>query len=143
MSTKDKGYMAQLDEEELVSEATKLLSEYGIDYVEGCSYCGDSNDIYCEIVGIFCEVIEGTKMTMLDSLDNSDSLSYATEVHALKSNSKNVGASKLAEIAYMHEVESKAGNLQYCREHWSELLDEWDYIAKGLCDYLWAMGSIE
>ena len=36
-----------------------------------------------------------------------------------------LGADKLADIAYGHEMQSKAGNEDYVTAHWSELEQEW------------------
>ena len=54
----------------------------------------------------------------------SDMANYAIEVHALKSDSKYFGFTKLAELAYNHEMESKKNNMFYIMDHYDELISE-------------------
>lgn len=49
---------------------------------------------------------------------------YAIEVHALKSDSKYLGLTRLAEISLNHELKSKENDINYVQEHFRELLDE-------------------
>ena len=47
---------------------------------------------------------------------------YAILVHALKSNARSFGFNDLGEIAYEHEMKSKANDVNYVNEHYDELL---------------------
>lgn len=56
---------------------------------------------------------------------------YAILVHGLKGNARTLGADALADTAFEHEKESKAGNASYVEEHFGELLDLWDQAQEG------------
>ena len=49
---------------------------------------------------------------------------YAILVHALKSDSKYLGFSQLAEIAYEHEIASKANNVDEVNKKYNLLIEE-------------------
>ena len=53
---------------------------------------------------------------------------YAILVHALKSDSKYLGFTKLAELSYEHELKSKEKDASYIKEHFNELLQEGERI---------------
>ena len=61
---------------------------------------------------------------------------YAILVHAMKSDSKYLGFTKLADLSYQHEMESKAGHNNYIIEHYQELMEEVDRIMKVVQTYL-------
>ena len=60
---------------------------------------------------------------------------YALFVHSLKGNARAAGAEKLADIAYEHEMKSKAGELEYVQAHWDELIAAWDLALTGLQEF--------
>ena len=66
----------------------------------------------------------------------SDMANYAIEVHALKSDSKYFGFTKLAELSYNHEIESKKNNMFYVIDHYSELIQEANRIVALVEEYL-------
>ena len=49
---------------------------------------------------------------------------YAILVHALKGDSKYLGFTKLADLAYNHQIKSQEGNVDYVNEHYDELMNE-------------------
>ena len=51
---------------------------------------------------------------------------YAIEVHSLKSDSKYLGLNRLAEVSYSHELASKENNIEFVKEHFSELEQEYE-----------------
>ena len=61
---------------------------------------------------------------------------YAIEVHALKSDSKYFGFTKLADLAFQHEMESKKNNMFYVVDHYQELVTEADRILSLVEQYL-------
>ncbi len=56
---------------------------------------------------------------------------YAIWVHGLKGNARTLGADALADIAYEHEMRSKAQDCAYVNEHWDELLTVWNQTLEG------------
>ena len=68
--------------------------------------------------------------------ETSDMANYAIEVHALKSDSKYFGFTKLADLAFQHEMESKKNNMFYVVDHYQELVTEADRILSLVEQYL-------
>ena len=67
---------------------------------------------------------------------SGDLTNYAISVHALKSDSAYFGFTKLAEIAYDHEMKSKEGNQEYININFIRLEDEFNHIIKVIDNYL-------
>ena len=56
--------------------------------------------------------------------NQNDMGNYAIEIHALKSDSKYLGFTKLAELAFDHEMKSKENNSDYIKQTYPLVLDE-------------------
>lgn len=54
----------------------------------------------------------------------SDMANYSILVHSLKSDSKYLGFTKLADLSYQHEMESKANNTDYIYANYDMLMEE-------------------
>jgi CheY-like chemotaxis protein/HPt (histidine-containing phosphotransfer) domain-containing protein len=65
-----------------------------------------------------------------------DMPNYAILVHSLKSDARYLGFTKLAELSYNHEMESKANNISYVNEHYNELMMEASRIINVVNQYL-------
>lgn len=61
---------------------------------------------------------------------------YAILVHALKSDSKYLGFTDLAEIAYVHELASKANNVDEVNKKYDKLIEEVNKITELAKKYL-------
>ena len=84
-----------------------------------------SMDIYLELVRLFLK--DKKKMKQLEQyLSDHNMKDYAILVHALKGNARTLGADMLADIAYDHEMQSKADREDYIKEHWKELELAWE-----------------
>lgn len=68
--------------------------------------------------------------------EHGDMANYAILVHSLKSDSKYFGFDKLAELAYNHEMESKANNMYYVTDHYDELMREANRILQVVKEYM-------
>ena len=119
--------------------AAGLLGRYNIDYAGGYVFCGNSNEAYCEIADIFYDMKAEMENALKDALDNDDARNYAVNVHALKSNARSLGINGLADMAYEHELKSKAGDMAFCRDNWDRLIGEWNRSLSYLAVYLKAM----
>ncbi len=91
-------------------------------------------ETYDEIMDDFYKELPND-LSKIDGFKNAfDMPNYAIAVHALKSNARSFGFMKLGDIAYAHEMASKAGDVNYINEHYNELLEEvknvQDIIAK-------------
>ncbi len=66
-----------------------------------------------------------TKLAEIDKYYKAaDMPNYAIYVHSLKSDCKYFGFMDLAEIAYQHEMQSKANNFNFVKENYNTLLTE-------------------
>ena len=79
---------------------------------------------YNETIGEFLVGIHTKINELIKFMNNSDLANYAIYVHSLKSDAKYFGFTKLAEMAYEHEMKSKAGDLYYVTSHINDLLKE-------------------
>ncbi len=73
----------------------------------GIKYCSGSQEIYIDILGIYCDMHTENKEKLQDSFDNCDWKNYSINIHALKSNSLNIGAVPLQQICLQLETASK------------------------------------
>ncbi|MBQ9834107.1 MAG: Hpt domain-containing protein [Bacilli bacterium] len=86
----------------------------GIDLNTVINYTGDLQ-MYHEILLEFYEGLDEQFNTLKNSIN--DLSNYAILVHALKSNARTLGLTKLADAAYEHELASKAGNVAFVNEN--------------------------
>lgn len=77
------------------------------------------------------------KMTKIKLYKDSQNMpDYAILVHSLKSDARYLGFDKLANIAYQHELESKANNIIYVNNNFMELANEAGRVAILVEEYL-------
>lgn len=110
-------------------EGEELLT-YGISIENGISNAKGDREMYLELIGMFIRERDKQK-TMQQFLSAQNMKDYAIWVHGLKGNARTLGADHLADTAYEHEMQSKADNISYVREHWEELLTVWDKTLDG------------
>ncbi len=100
----------------------------GIDMATALTYCGGSLDDYIDLVRVYLSTSGKTFNDIVDFHDRKDWKNYAILVHALKSSSKTIGASKLAEIAYTEEMAAKAEDVDTIEAHHEALLAEYKRV---------------
>lgn len=100
-----------------------LLTSNGVDVAKALELFGDM-DMYNSTLNDFMKEIYNRLDRIKKFKETSDMANYAIEVHALKSDSKYFGFTKLAELAYNHEMESKKNNMFYIMDHYDELISE-------------------
>ena len=104
-------------------ESLSDLEKAGINVQQGLSYCGD-RDGFREIVTIYHSEGARRNKQLEQFFQNEDWKNYVIMVHALKSNSKGIGASELAELALNLEMAGKENRTSYILEHHEELLEK-------------------
>lgn len=111
-----------------------ILKNNGIEVDKGLELLGDM-DTYNSILKDYyngyyerMKKIESYKM-------NVDMASYAIEVHSLKSDSRYLGITKLADLAYNHEMASKAGDITSVNNHYNELVIEGNRVVSVIKEY--------
>lgn len=87
--------------------------ETELDIAVGMEYAMDNRDFYIDILDTYLEETAEELEQMDAHLANGDMLQYATLVHAIKSSSRLIGATKLGEVAYDMELRAKEGNVEY------------------------------
>ena len=108
--------------------------EYGI-YIENGLFNLDGDwTLYFNIVEVFISDTE-TRAQLKQFITDQNAHDYRVLVHALKGDARMLGAQTLADMAYEHEIQSKAGNLEYVEEHWDELVECWDRARAGFEEF--------
>ena len=97
------------NETECCEKNTEASAQSGhIDVDLGMKYCGDSKDMYLEILTVYCEMHDELKADLDKALAADNWKNYTVNIHSLKSNSLNVGASALSKMCLELEKAGKA-----------------------------------
>lgn len=104
--------------------------EYGISLSSGLSHALNDMETYLDLAALFLKEREKQE-TMAEFLAKEDMKNYAVLVHGLKGNARTLGADKMADMAYEHEMKSKAGDAPWVKSHWEELLTLWEHTLEG------------
>ena len=101
----------------------KYLEQNGVDINKSLELFGDVNT-YNDTIGEFLVGIHTKINELIKFMNNNDLSNYAIYVHSLKSDAKYFGFTKLADLAYEHEMKSKAGDMYYVSTHINDLIKE-------------------
>ena len=112
-----------------------LLISNGVDINSSLELFGDM-ETYNETLEDFLASSEEKLQQIQTYKETSDMPNYAILVHSLKSDSKYLGFTKLAELSYQHEMESKANNFNYVYDNYNELMTEANRIVNLVKQYL-------
>lgn len=116
--------------------------QYGISIENGLALAKGDEELYEELVRMFLK--ERAKQDEMQRFIAEKNIKdYAIWVHGLKGNARTLGADSLADMAFEHEKQSKAGNLEYVQNHWNELLSIWEKTLEGFKAYIHMYGSEE
>lgn len=112
-----------------------ILTDNGVDLNNALELLGDLS-FYDETLEAFLEENE-TRLPNIEKYRKELNMEdYAILVHALKSDSKYLGFKSLADIAYAHEIASKANNVDEVNKKYQELLDEVEKVTNIAKKYL-------
>ncbi|WP_081679392.1 ATP-binding protein [Butyrivibrio sp. XPD2002] len=100
----------------------KLQDDGILDIIRGIEYAG-SEELFIEALTIFKNSIDKKADEIEELYFREDITNYTIKVHALKSSANIIGAHDLSEKAKDLETAGKANDIDYIREHTSELLD--------------------
>ena len=112
----------------------EFLKENGVDIDKSLELFGDM-DMYNDTLNDFLNEINNRLDRIKTYKETSNMANYAIEAHALKSDSKYFGFTRLAELAYNHEMESKKNNMFYVVDHYDELIKEVNRILNVIKQY--------
>ena len=106
-----------------------------IDYIDKNSamkYCNNDNDFYNMICGIYVDDHDNNVIKINEKYSAADWKEYGVLIHALKSNSRNIGAENLSNLARRLEAASNEGNESFIREHHEEVLKAYEMVVNKL-----------
>ena len=99
-----------------------ILTNEGVDLEKALELLGDL-EFYDETLESFLEENETRIPNILKYKNEQNMEDYAILVHALKSDAKYLGFTELADIAYVHELASKANNVDEVDSKYEELMN--------------------
>ena len=108
-----------------MTEKLNYLKRQGINVQQGMKYADDSLDFYEQLITLFLDEYENKRACVLKESEKAGQ-GYTVLVHGLKNNARSLGADKLADLAYEHELASKAGDTRYVKENLNALLETWE-----------------
>ena len=100
-----------------------ILKNNGVNLEKSLELFGDIVT-YNETLQTFLSDIDDKIDKLKNYKEVADMANYAILVHSLKSDAKYFGFDRLAQLAYEHEMESKANHIYYIYEHFDELMTE-------------------
>ena len=114
---------------------TDILIQGGVDINAALELLGDM-ETYNETVQEFLKEINDKLEKIKTYKEAQDMANYAILVHSLKSDSKYLGFTKLAELSYNHEMASKANNVEFVYVNYDILMNEAKRIVDVASSYL-------
>lgn len=114
---------------------TNLLLQNGVDVNKGLELLGDM-EMYNDTLKDFLTESVTRLPKIVEYYNAGDMPNYAILVHAMKSDSKYLGFTKLAELSYNHEMASKENNVAYVSQNIQELINEANRILTIVKQYL-------
>jgi len=109
-----------------------ILTDNGVDLESSLEFLGDLS-FYDETLEAFLMENE-TRLKNIEKYRKEQNMEdYAILVHALKSDSKYLGFKELADIAYVHELASKANNVDEVNSKYdtlTKLVEKYTELAK-------------
>lgn len=112
-----------------------LLIRNGVNVDGSLELFGDM-EMYNETLNDFLKSVDKKLADIKRYKEASDMPNYAILVHSLKSDSKYLGFTKLAELSYNHEMKSKEKDITYVYNHYDELLIEANRIVNLVKEYM-------
>ena len=94
-----------------------------------------SEKLFWTVLGDYYKAIDKKSQAILDAVENSDWAWYTTEVHALKSTSRQIGADDLADLAARLECAGNARDIDVIKQETGELLEQYLQYAPILKPY--------
>lgn len=99
------------------------LKQNGIDVDYGVKLLGDL-ETYNDMLQEFIKNVDSRVEKLTNFKEQRDMDNYAIEIHSLKSDSKYLGFLKLADMAFNHELKSKANQILFVQDQFDSLIQE-------------------
>ncbi len=91
---------------------------------------------YNEMLQTFYGEVEQKLSDITNFKEKADMANYAIKVHSLKSDARYFGFETLGDLAYEHELQSKANNIYYVYDNFDILIDEARKVINVVSEYL-------
>lgn len=112
-----------------------ILTSNGVNVESSLELFGDMV-MYDETISDFLNSVSKKLDNIKNYKEASDMPNYAILVHSLKSDAKYLGFTKLAELAYAHELKSKENDISYVYNNYNELMEEASRIVNVAREYM-------
>ena len=112
-----------------------ILIEAGVDVKKSLELFGDM-ETYNETLETFLQEVEPKLKKLQEYKEIGDMANYAIQVHSLKSDARYFGFTTLADLAYKHEMESKANNMYFVTSNFEDLMQEANKIVNLVKKYM-------
>ncbi len=119
---------------------TNFLVQNGVDVAHGIELLGDLT-MYNSILQEFLNGYDTRMQKLASCKNNGDLYNYSIEVHALKSDSKYLGFTTLADLAYQQEMASKNNDMNTVATGYASLISEANRIIQLVRTYLGVTGG--
>jgi CheY-like chemotaxis protein len=87
---------------------------------KGLAYCGDSEDIYKEVLESYTDT--NRDKDIQNYFEKRDWDNYRVQVHALKSTSLTIGAEELSDLAKSIEMATRENDIKFIEEHHDDMV---------------------
>lgn len=104
-------------------KSIKFLEKNGVDIKKSLELFGDINT-YNDTIGEFLVGVHTKIKQLISFMENKDMQNYAIYAHSMKSDARYFGFTKLGDMAYEHELKSKAGDLYFINRNINNLIEE-------------------
>ena len=111
------------------------LEEYGVNTEVGIGYTGN-RDKYVTAIERYCNSYESNRSRILKDLDAMDVEDYTIAVHALKSNSRMIGAGELSSRFEALEMAGRNGNTGVMTSDTPGVLEAYDLLVNRLKPFI-------
>ena len=92
-------------------------------------------EVYDEMLNDYYEALPKDFNNLLNYKNSGDMANYAILVHAMKSNARSFGFTKLGDVAYEHEMKSKESDINYVNENFETLQNEVQNVINIITEY--------
>lgn len=118
------------------------LKESGFDIDSALQLLG-SVEMYNDTLNEFIKGIDEKFNNIKIYKDKNDLVNYSILVHSLKSDSKYLGFTELAMLAYNHEIKSKENDIVYVNSYFINLEDELKRVLRIVKEYIGTNNNTE
>ena len=112
-----------------------ILVNNGVNVDGSLEILGDM-EMYDETMSDFLDEVEEKIESIKTYKDEGDMPNYAIQVHSLKSDSKYLGFTTLAELSYNHEMASKGNDVNFVNDNFDSSMEEADRIVNLCKEYM-------